>query len=283
MSEVTRTGRAAPIALALAVTLLAILAAWSTTLGTASAAPGDNVSIGLDFNTTGTAANGVYNPLSLPAFETCREVAIGSQVSIDVFVKDVTILAAFESDILFDQTKIRAVSTNVNLFMGSQVGSSMSNDSTPLPEVLEDGLVELAARDDGSISGDTGYGVLGRLTFLGLAAGSSPVSIPSLDQNGDTILDTGALLRQADGNRINDPDADGFYNGPWTPGPGNPSGQIVVGQDTDGDGISSNVCPSGRPTTARPPPIQPRWTLTWTDRATPATATSITTSSGTTW
>jgi hypothetical protein len=246
MSKVATTaGRATPITLSLAVTLLAILAAWSTTLGGTASAAG--VSIGLDFNPTGTPANGVYNPSSLPTFETCREVAIGQQVSIDVFVLDVTTLAAFEADILFDQTKVRAYATSVSLFMGSQVGSSMANDSTPLPEALEDGLIEVAGHDEGNISGDTGYGVLGRLTFLGLAAGSSPVSVPSLDTNGDTILDTGAMLRQANGNRINDANADGFYDGPWTPGPGNPAGQIVVGQDSDGDGISSNVCPGGIP------------------------------------
>jgi hypothetical protein len=321
MSKVNRHRRPAPLALSAAVVVLAVLAAWSTALSPQPAGA-VGVKVGLDFDPTGTPANGVYNPSALPVFETCREVALGQQVSIDVFVEDITTLAAFSSHILYDQTKVTAVSTNVSLFMQSQVGSSMVNDSTPLPEPSSDGIVEIAGHDEGNISGDSGYGVLGRITFSGAAMGSSPVQIPSLDLNSDGTLDTGVVLRQANGALVNDNPAvyspgvtlsaamnssqatftysstgdpvgvsdmvqidsevmavtgvntstntanvirgqngttpashsnssvvrwiDGFYDGPWNPGPGNPAGTIVVYQDTDGDGFKSHVC-SGIP------------------------------------
>ena len=144
------------------------------------------------------------------------------------------------------------------LFMESQSGSAVSNLSQNTPDPVTgvlgtpdtDGLYEAATADTGNINGDTGYGVLARLTFQGVAAGNGSLSLATGNIGG---FDAGSTLR-ADNpanpgvtsiilNDVNPPpNGDGFFDGPFI----NQVGTIAVGQDSDGDGILSNACP-GQP------------------------------------
>lgn len=225
----------------LAIVVLALLTFW--TLTPRSPAYADSTTVGIDFNPSGTPANGVYGG-TLPTIETCAEVVIGNTVSIDVYVVDVNTLVAFESDVQYEDTLLRFDSVNVNLFMGSQTGSIVVNDTTA--NVNGDDGVTVAAHDDGNISGDTGRGVLARLTFTGIGTGGiTNVTIPQVDINNDGTQDTGIFMRKADGSKVNDGNNDGWFDGAWNPGPGVPSGQIAVGSDADGDGRPNYTCPGG--------------------------------------
>ena len=61
---------------ALGLTALAVWTVWSPP-NQASAV--DPLNLGLDFNTSGTPADGVYNPASLPTFEPCAQVTVGGR------------------------------------------------------------------------------------------------------------------------------------------------------------------------------------------------------------
>jgi hypothetical protein len=242
-----------PVAAAsLAVTVIAL---WALASGGQQAGANHLLEMGLDFDPSGTPASGVYNPGSLPTFENCAEVGVGTQASIDVFVLDVERLISFSSYLQYNGANLKVVGSftgttpsnpNGTLFMSSQAGSNVFNASQNSPNPLDgvlatpdtDGLYQAVAADIGNPDGDTGYGVLARVTFEGVSSGLSPVSIPYLDLNGDTTLDTGAMLVADDpvipGGTIilNDANGDGLYDGPFT----NQSGSIAVGQDNDGDG-----------------------------------------------
>ncbi len=213
-----------------------------------------NLNVGLDFDTSGTPANGVYDPLNLPTFQSCGPVAIGGQISVDLFVLGVQNLLGFDSYIAYDNTRLTLVGTQVRMFMNSQPGSVMTDTSQNSPDPITgvlltpdtDGLYDTLAADTGNVAGDTGEGVLARLTFQGIAAGQASVSIPALDRDTNGQVDTGATLRADNpanpGTTIllNDTSpADGWFDGPFT----NRQGTIAVGGDADGDGVADVACP----------------------------------------
>ncbi|MCH8993001.1 MAG: hypothetical protein IIA44_14780, partial [Acidobacteria bacterium] len=57
---------------ALALSALAVV--WATLMPTNQAGANHLLSLGLDFDPSGTASNGVYNSGSLPAFESCASI-----------------------------------------------------------------------------------------------------------------------------------------------------------------------------------------------------------------
>ena len=235
MRDIRKRIFVAALAIPAAAALLAFFG--GLVLSSPGAQANHGLSVGLDFDVAGTPANGAYNPASLPQFETCGEVLVGGQISIDFFILDVDNLIAFEADIQFDGQLVEVTSTNTLLFMDSQGGSNITNLSQPTPD--SDGLYETAAVEVGNTLGDTGYGVLSRVTFTGLSAGIADISLPNIDFDSDGDFDTGVFLRDASLNALNDADSDGWYDGPYT----NRQGTIVVGQDFDGDGIPSPACP----------------------------------------
>lgn len=243
------------IALA-AFALSALAVVWITLLPTNQAGAIHTVTLGLDFDPSSTPASGVYNPASLPAFESCASIVLGGQADIDIFVLDVAGLLAFESDIQYDGTRVQVVGSQVLLFMDSQTGSAVINTSqnspNPTTGVLaspdSDGLYEAAAAETGNVLGDTGYGVLARLTLRGVATGSSTLRFAQLDISNppDGTIDTGSTLTADDPLNpgigtisLNDFNADGFFDSPFI----NQQGTIAVGQDNDADGFLSDVCP----------------------------------------
>ena len=230
----------APLALIAVLGALTVLAAWSSTAGAKATGP---LSVGLDFNTSGTPANGIYS--TLPTFENCGEVVVGNTISIDVFALNVTQLLAFSADVQYDKTLLKVTDSSVLFLLNTTTSPpSAANDSFPQPGTIDtDGLFSLAGHDQTNASA-TGSGVMGRVTFQGIAAGMATVSLPQIDINGDGLLDYGVFLRALNGSSMNDTSpVDGHYDGPWTPGPGAPTGTIAVGTDADGDGRPSNTCP----------------------------------------
>ena len=251
----------------LAVAALAVLAVRSEVR---QASATHTLTLGLDFDTGSTAANGVY--VSLPTFESCAQTTVGGQVKVDLFVLDVERLVGFESTLQYDGAKLKVVASQVNFFMASQPGSSVVNASQNAPDPITgalltpdtDGLYGAAAAETGNPDGDDGFGVLARVTFEAVNPGLASVAIPLLDLNGDGTFDRGSTLTANDPLNpgvtifLNDtdppPSGDGFYDGPFT----NQQGSIAIGGDSDGDGVTDFACPGqpsdNCPTVFNPPP-----------------------------
>ena len=117
--------------------------------------------------------------------------------------------------------------------------SSITNVSDPIsmpPGVDSNGHYTVGAIDIGNIPGDSGTGVLARITLQTVNLGVSSLKIDSFDLDGDTIVDRGPVITDASGLHPGDTNGDGFFDGPTA------SATIAVGQpDNDGDG-SSNAC-----------------------------------------
>ena len=129
-----RTMKQASLAAGLAALAISALLVWSITSATREAAADPALAVGLDFNTAGTPANGVYNPLSLPTYESCGQVTVGSQISIDFFGQGLQQLIAFSTHIDYDEARLRLVGSQVKLFMNSQTASDVANLSQNGPD-----------------------------------------------------------------------------------------------------------------------------------------------------
>src|SRR3990172_6376835 len=98
-SEAKRTGLFASLGL----TLLAVisLAVWlGPTASDNPAAANHSVVVGIDTDTTGNTA------LALGTLQACRVISFGQIITIDLYVQGLSDIAAFESYIKYDNTKI---------------------------------------------------------------------------------------------------------------------------------------------------------------------------------
>ncbi|MDO8615360.1 MAG: cohesin domain-containing protein [Dehalococcoidia bacterium] len=194
--------------------------------------------LGLDLITTGnTATTLVSSP------DTCRSVSVGNSFTVDIYVTGVTDLAAWEAYINYNGSVLNVTAHSVIGMFQETVGtfSNVTNTSgTGGPGRFRAGAVDLAVETPGS--GDSGNGILERVTFQALANGGSPISILPVDLNGNTILniseDIGPWMKNSLGAFINDANANGFFDGPLV------SGNVDVGGiDTDGDTFKNGCDP----------------------------------------
>lgn len=234
------------LVVAMAMALIALFASSGGQEQTARAYPG--LTAGLDLRpatTTDSNGDGVFESVDLSQYEACRAVSVGDIFDVDVIVLDVDGLVAFAADLQYDSSILEVMGVNTNLFLGAQAGSSVVDASDPLPDD-SDGRYRVAAFDQ-SNQGDTGSGILARVTLKALVDGTSPFNLDFSDLNGDGIQDRGITL--ADGaeppNYLGDTNGDTFFDGPFV----NAEGFIAVGataaQDTDLDGVPNGCdnCP----------------------------------------
>jgi hypothetical protein len=212
----------AGLALALAVLTVPLLGSGKTV----QADPA--LDIGVDVDTTGNTATHVGD------INWCRSVGVGQQITVDVFVRNVTNLKAFQAYFGFEPTVVQVLSRNVFQFLGTQ--SDVLDTSLGLSG---DWGYHTGALD--KVGGNNNSGVLVRLTLNTIAAGVSKASVAKIDDNGDTIPEDGAWLAEPDGDFIGDVDGDGLFDGPIY------NARISVAQpDSDGDGKDDgcDVCPN---------------------------------------
>lgn len=149
---------------------------------------------------------------SLGAIDSCVSVDKGEAFGVDVYVKDVSDLLAWEVYFLYDRSRLEILTADVRLFLGDQSGSRVINVSDPLPS--RSGLYRLAAADIATPSAlETGSGVLARITLEAKENGVTPVSLPHLDFNDDLVYDLGPRLIGRGGTDIGDVDGDGLLDG----------------------------------------------------------------------
>lgn len=186
--------------------------------------------IGIDFDISGNTAT------ELGTVEDCVSLETGETTEIDVFIRDVTDLLAWEGHLIFDSDVIEITDADVDLFMGANEGSEVQSVVSALPD--SDGLLPVGAFDASDPPApDTGSGVLARVTVRAVGAGSTELAFRADDVDGDTTLDSGVLLRDADDEFIGDEDGDSFFDGTVS------SGLVAVGISCE-DAIAGETPPA---------------------------------------
>ncbi len=164
-------------------------------------------SIGIDANPTGNTAT------SLGAIDSCVAVASGATFDVDLFVRDVNSLSAWEVYLDTDPNIVHVVDKDVNLFLASATGSNIFDESGKTPDTS--GLYTLGAADTADpLAPDSGSGVLARVTLQAVGAGVSPLRVAVRDLNEDGTLDRAPLLRDAKAESIGDTNGDTYFDGP---------------------------------------------------------------------
>jgi hypothetical protein len=189
----------------LALPLFALVAALTLALSSAASGQG-GPELAIDADVTGNIAT------ELGATEDCASLDEGGTATIDIVVRGVTDLLAWEGRLAYDNDIIEISDADVDLFMGANEGSEVQSAAGALPD--SDGLFQIGAFDSSDPpTPDSGSGVLARITVTGVAAGATEVIFNSPDLDGDTVLDDGVVMRDAADGYIGDGDGDSFFDG----------------------------------------------------------------------
>lgn len=186
--------------------VLGIAALATPSLRTPVAAQ-EALSIGIDAS---VEDNG---PLSLGDIDSCVSVSRGDVFDVDLFIRNVEDLLAWEVYIEYDPDVLALKDRNVDMFLGSNAGSSVLDVSGRLADA--EGLYRTAAADTSDPpTPDSGSGVLARLSFRALAPGDSQLDLIVRDVDGDGLADQGPLLRDVDAVPLGDTSGDTIFDGP---------------------------------------------------------------------
>ena len=227
---------------ALVVTAVAIILFWSAADGGQSASAGINASVSLD-----AVSDGANTATSVGTIDSCRSLASGETAVLDLVIENVSGLAGFELDLVYDPAILRVVTLTLTIevdynFLLAPTSTSVIELGDALPDDGS-GTFKLAAAQFPS-SPVSGSGVLARFRIEGVGSGSTDIAL------------TTVKLSDGTGTPIPPSDASNVYQGPVN------GGSIAVAGlcgDFDGDGVpdESDNCPSW------PNPAQnlPPWTV----------------------
>jgi len=199
---------------------------------------------------------------SVASVDLCATASVGADLVVDVAIGPLGIpvdhpIIGFAFHLLYDPSVLSVTGFDPNFLLGAALGSSVFSLSEDLPDV--DGEFEVGVVDLGLPgTGETGLGVLGRLTFTALDGGVSELR---LDPNWSVVADyqnnllpfevlTPALIVIGDPTGCADTDGDGaadqFDNCPDIQNTFqrdyDSDGQGDVGdEDLDGDGVHNDL------------------------------------------
>jgi len=214
-------------------------------------------SIGMDANPAESTAT------SLGPIDTCVSVSTGDTFDVDIFVKDVTDLLAWEVYFTYDSSIVNIVDHDVEMFQAANEGSNVLDLSEALPDL--DALYLLAAADLADPEApDSGSGVLARLTLKAVGPGISPARVSPIDFNNDGTMDLEPSLRDVHNAPIGDADNDGLFDGQIS------AAQIAV----DTACAPGTVAPTATQVAASPSPTSPASPTVATTPAVTKTATA---------
>ncbi len=194
------------------LTLIALLLAFVLLEASFTSLAQDDTAIGIDASSQGNAAT------SLGVIDSCVSVAKGQTFDVDVFVENVTDLLAWEAYLTYDHAIVKVIDRDVDMFQAAGPGGSVLNVSDSVPfdadRPFRIGATEMAEPP----VGNSGSGVLARLTLSALAQGDTLLSIEPVDLNKDAQLkyedDIGPYLKDSKANVIGDADGNTFFDGP---------------------------------------------------------------------
>jgi hypothetical protein len=161
---------------------------------------------------------------TLGEIETCASANKGDSFIVDLVIKDVTDLLAFESSIIFNKDVLEVTDRDVEMFLANGEGSRVVDTSEQTPDESARYIAGAVDTADPA-EPDSGDGVLVRLTLEAKEDGTSELTLDPSDENGDQKADYGSFLRDVNGDIIGDTNDDTFFDGPA----GN--AEIRVGED----------------------------------------------------
>lgn len=214
----------APALFAAAYSLVLMLATLTLLLVAASPAwtQGEGPSLAID---AGPEGNG---PTSIAGIQDCVSAPLSALFEIDVVIRDVEDLLAWELELEYDPTVVIVVDHDVRLFQGANPGSAPIDLSGRIPN--NTGFHSLSAVESSDPPAvDSGSGVLARVTLEAVGEGESPLRLGDRDINEDGTLDRGTLLKNVDAEVIGDETGDSFFDGP--------RGEAIA--------VVGNDCPAG--------------------------------------
>ena len=170
----------------------------------------------------------------------CVEADVGDTIIVDIGVKDVVDLAAWETTLVFDQSILEVVERDAKMLLASEPRSrvTVQSDLEPPTDFYPTGGLFIGAADRTVSAAESGSGVLARITFRAIATGVSEASMPQLDLDGNGTTDKGPRLL----------------------GPGGEDDPIA---DVNGDSyfdadVSNALISVGSDCSSAPPPSNPR-------------------------
>ncbi len=213
---------------ALVVTAVAVILFWSADGGGQSASAVTTASVNLD-----AVSDGANTATSVGTIDSCRALASGETAVLDLVIQDVSGLAGFEVDLVYDPAVVRVVTLTANIevdyeFLLAPVSTSVIELGDALPDDGS-GTFKLGAAQFPS-SPVSGSGVLARFKIEAVGSGLTDIAL------------TGVKLSDGTGTPIPPSDTSNVYQGPI-------SGATITVDgscgDIDGDGVpdESDNCP----------------------------------------
>lgn len=148
----------------------------------------------------------------------CTEIDDGGTVNVDILVRNVNDLLAWEIYFAYDRDLLEVVGRDVRQFLASGPNSNVFDVSDPVPNST--GLYRLGAADVAlDAAAESGTGVLATITLRTRGTGISPAAIYR-----HSGLPIGPRLTAEGGGKIGDTNGDEIFDGFIS------SGQIAIGE-----------------------------------------------------
>lgn len=154
----------------------------------------------------------------------CVRTEVDQTFEIDILVMNVKDLLGWQVEFVFYPSILELVGRDVKYFSDANAGSSVFDVSGSVPNGIGHYTVGAADLADPPAP-DSGSGVLARLRLRAKSEGVSPLAIPNLDLDSDGLADRGRVLTNIEGERIEDDDGDGLFDGDVR------HAQVAVGRD----------------------------------------------------
>jgi len=154
----------------LASAALALMASVSGQLAHPGEASQVQTAVGIDTDPSGNTAT------SLGSIEPCISVSSGQTFDVDIFVTDVPNMAGWDARLTYDGSVVNVVGMDTKLFLAANPGSNVIELSPDdLPD--SDGAYGIVSADMGEWVGETGSGVLARLSLKAVGEGASALAL----------------------------------------------------------------------------------------------------------
>lgn len=178
--------------------------------------PVEQIELNLNLVTAAGAAIPEDAPVGIDSAARCLSFGSGQTFQVDLSVKDVRDLASFRVQVGYDANLIEVTAIDVNHFLASNSDANLVSNYDNLPDL--DGSFWIEVIDESTSAGQSGSGVLARLTFRAIDSGQSPIILERVT-TGDVI----PALFDSTSKRLGDSDSDGQFDHPMT------SVSVVIG------------------------------------------------------